>query len=101
MDGLDLCSLKVIRMSRDWKPDLVRLHLKITGRLVRMSDWLFSKTPLEAAAVFKKAAKFVDLLATNNMFIVEGANPANWYVHEDSRLPIFVWPHFILTKQQN
>jgi hypothetical protein len=66
-----------------------------------MSDWLFSKSPLEAAAVFKKAAKFVDLLASNNMFIVEGANPANWYVHEDSRLPIFIWPHFILTRQQN
>jgi hypothetical protein len=66
-----------------------------------MSDWLISKSPKQAADVFKKAAKIVNIMANNNLFIVEGANPANWYVQETSEWPLFVMPHFILTKPQN
>ncbi len=93
--------LKVTGISRDWKTSFIRLHLKVKGLIVRMSDWLFDKSPMKAAEMFEKVANVTNILASNEIYLVEAANPVNWHVHSFTEEPMFLCPHFILTKQQN
>jgi hypothetical protein len=51
--------------------------------------------------MYKKVAIVTNILAMNDLYVVEGANPDNWHVHVPSEEPMFLYPHFILTKQQN
>lgn len=65
-----------------------------------MSNWLISKTPHQAARMFKNFARFMDLLAQKNLYIIEGVNPFNWHVNVNGDEPMFLCHHFILNKQE-
>ncbi len=51
--------------------------------------------------MFKKVAIVTSILASNDLYVVEAANPVNWHVHVFSEEPMFLCPHFILTKEPN
>ena len=85
--GGPFAAIKVSKMTRNKKsgPDNFRLHLGLAGSFTDLSFVIKSKNAYTVAQIYKQIAATVDQLASNQVFVVEGADPANWTMDDRTR----------------